>query len=50
MGKVVLPSKIKSINYNGKQDKLIFLAIHVKGIKVATFQPTYGYFEKLLVQ
>jgi hypothetical protein len=44
MEKVVLPSKIKSRNYNGKQNKLKFLAINIEGIKVATFQPTYEYF------
>jgi hypothetical protein len=49
MGKVVLPSKIKSINYNGKINKLKILTIHIEGIKVATFQPTYEYFLKLLV-
>jgi hypothetical protein len=38
MGKVVTPSMIKSRNYNGKQNKLDFLIIHIEGIKVATFQ------------
>jgi hypothetical protein len=44
MGKIVTPSKIKSRNYNGKQTKLIFVTINIEGIKIATFQPTYGYF------
>jgi hypothetical protein len=43
MGKVVLPSKIKSTNYNGKINKMKILNIHIEGIKVTTFQPTYEY-------
>jgi hypothetical protein len=44
MGKPITPSKIKLGNYNGKQTKRIFVTIHIEGIKIATFQPTYGYF------
>jgi len=47
MGKPITPSKIKSRNYNGKQNKLFFVTIHIEGIKIATFQPTYGYFKKI---
>jgi hypothetical protein len=37
MGKIILPSNIKSRNYNGKQNKQRFSVIYIGGRKVTTF-------------
>ncbi len=44
MEKTILPTNIKSRNYNGKQNKKRFSIIHIGGKKVTTFQPTFKYF------